>query len=66
MGHLRRLWLDAGNLFAANQLPSWSHLLGTDTLGRDVLSRLLVGDRVTLIGVAEALVVVLVLGVPLR
>ena len=56
---------NAGNLFGANQLPSWSHLLGTDTLGRDVLSRLLVGDRVTLIGVAEALIVVLVLGVPL-
>jgi peptide/nickel transport system permease protein len=56
---------DAGDLFAANQLPSWSHLLGTDTLGRDVLSRLLVGDRLTLVGVAEALVVVLVLGVPL-
>ena len=55
---------DAGNLFAANQLPSWAHVLGTDTLGRDVLSRLLVGDRVTLIGVAEALVVFLVLGVP--
>jgi peptide/nickel transport system ATP-binding protein/peptide/nickel transport system permease protein len=55
---------NAGNLFAANQLPSWSHLLGTDTLGRDVLSRLLVGDRVTLIGVAEALIVVLVLAVP--
>jgi peptide/nickel transport system permease protein len=56
---------NAGNLFDANQLPSWAHLLGTDTLGRDVLSRLLVGDRVTLIGVAEALIVVLVLGVPL-
>jgi peptide/nickel transport system permease protein len=56
---------NAGDLFAASQLPSWSHLLGTDTLGRDVLSRLLVGDRVTLIGVAEALVVVLALGVPL-
>jgi peptide/nickel transport system permease protein len=56
---------DAGNLFAANQLPGWSHLLGTDTLGRDVLSRLLVGDRVTLVGVAEALIVVLILGVPL-
>jgi len=56
---------DAGDLFAANQLPSWSHLLGTDTLGRDVLSRLLVGDRVTLIGVVEALVVLLVLAVPL-
>jgi peptide/nickel transport system permease protein len=56
---------NAGDLFAANQLPSWSHLLGTDTLGRDVLSRLLVGDRVTLVGVVEALVVVLVLAVPL-
>ena len=56
---------DAGNLFAANQLPGWSHVLGTDTLGRDVLSRLLVGDRVTLVGVGEALVVFLVLGVPL-
>jgi peptide/nickel transport system permease protein len=56
---------NAGNLFGADQLPSWSHLLGTDTLGRDVLSRLLVGDRVTLVGVVEALAVVLVLGVPL-
>jgi peptide/nickel transport system permease protein len=56
---------NAGNLFGANKLPSWSHLLGTDTLGRDVLARLLVGDRVTLVGVAEALIVVLVLGVPL-
>ena len=56
---------NAGDLLAANHLPGWSHLLGTDTLGRDVLSRLLVGDRVSLIGVAEALVVVLVLGLPL-
>jgi len=56
---------NAGDLFGANQLPSWSHLLGTDTLGRDVLSRLLVGDRVTLVGVVEALVVVLVMAVPL-
>jgi peptide/nickel transport system permease protein len=56
---------NAGNLFDASRLPSWAHPLGTDTLGRDVLSRLLVGDRVTLIGVAEALIVVLILGVPL-
>jgi peptide/nickel transport system permease protein len=56
---------NAGNLFGADQLPSRAHLLGTDTLGRDVLSRLLVGDRVTLVGVVEALAVVLILGVPL-
>lgn len=55
---------NAGDLFAANRLPGRSHLLGTDTLGRDVLARLLVGDRVTLIGIAEALIVVLVLAVP--
>jgi peptide/nickel transport system permease protein len=56
---------NAGDLFGADQLPSWSHLLGTDTLGRDVLGRLLVGDRVTLVGVVEALVVVVILGLPL-
>jgi peptide/nickel transport system permease protein len=53
----------AGDLLAARQGPSWTHVLGTDALGRDVLDRLLVGTRVTLIGVAEALVVVLLLGI---
>src|SRR5215207_10173753 len=28
--------------------PSWTHPLGTDTLGRDVLSRILHGARLTL------------------
>ena len=46
---------NAGDLLGVRQGPSWEHLLGTDTLGRDVLDRLLVGTRVTLIGVAEAL-----------
>jgi peptide/nickel transport system permease protein len=55
----------AGDLTAIDQGPSSAHLLGTDALGRDVLERLLVGTQVTLLGVAEALVVVLVLGVPL-
>lgn len=37
--------------------PSLSHLLGTDSLGRDVLSRLLYGARVSLlVGVLSALV----------
>lgn len=55
----------AGNLAEASQGPSSAHLLGTDTLGRDVLDRLLVGTRVTLVGVVEALIVILALGVPL-
>ena len=45
--------------------PTAGHLLGTDSLGRDILSRLLYGGRSTLLGVAEALLVFLVLGVVL-
>jgi peptide/nickel transport system permease protein len=43
--------------------PSSGHLLGTDELGRDILSRLLYGGQSTLLGVVEALLVYLVLGV---
>lgn len=55
----------AGDLLAIRQGPSPRHLLGTDTLGRDVLSRLLVGTGVSMFGVAVALVIVVLLGVPL-
>ncbi len=54
----------AGDLDAVREVPSLTHPLGTDTLGRDVLQRLLVGSNVTLVGVAQALLVVLVIGVP--
>ena len=53
------------DLSAIQQLPSLSHLLGTDSVGRDVLSRILFGGRVTLEGAFEAVVVALALGVPL-
>ena len=33
--------------FAAQQSPSMKHLFGTDELGRDVLSRVLYGSRVS-------------------
>lgn len=43
--------------------PSAVHPLGTDMLGRDVLSRVFYGAQVTLAGVAEAVLTALVLGV---
>lgn len=46
----------------AFQPPSSEHLLGTDSAGRDVLSRLLVGGRLTLLGALLALVVAVVIG----
>jgi peptide/nickel transport system permease protein len=56
---------NAGDLYHVLAGPSWAHPLGTDSAGRDVLERLLVGTRITLIGIAEALVVALAAGVPL-
>lgn len=47
----------ATNPLAVNQPPSAQHLLGTDQLGRDILSRLLYGARVSLLG--ASLIVVL-------
>ncbi|MTD52734.1 dipeptide/oligopeptide/nickel ABC transporter permease/ATP-binding protein [Amycolatopsis pithecellobii] len=44
--------------------PSAQHLLGTDNLGRDILSRLLHGGQVSLLGVAYAVAVLLIGGVP--
>ncbi|SJZ86971.1 nickel ABC transporter permease subunit NikC [Consotaella salsifontis] len=43
--------------------PSLAHWLGTDHLGRDILSRLIVGTRVSLGSVAITLAVILVLGI---
>lgn len=43
--------------------PSWSHLLGTDVLGRDVLSNLLVGSRTTLITAFLVVIITMALGV---
>ncbi len=42
--------------------PTGKHLLGTDQLGRDVLSRLLYGGQISLEGVAETVLVALGLG----
>src|SRR5690606_24815792 len=44
--------------------PSAEHVLGTDELGRDVLSRLLMGSRVSLLAAVQGTVVALAIGVP--
>jgi peptide/nickel transport system permease protein len=52
------------DLTALAQGPSAHHLLGTDELGRDVLSRLMFGGGTLLAGAAEATGVAFLLGVP--
>lgn len=46
------------------QAPSGKHLLGTDYVGRDVLSRLMAGTRLSVVGALEAVAIAAVLGVP--
>jgi ABC-type dipeptide/oligopeptide/nickel transport system permease subunit len=45
--------------------PSWTHWLGTDNQGRDMLSRVLFGARISLILAVGSQLLVLALGVPL-
>jgi peptide/nickel transport system permease protein len=53
------------NLSASLAPPSGSHLLGADKMGRDLLSRLLYGGRVTLINAVAVVLISAVIGVPL-
>jgi peptide/nickel transport system permease protein len=43
--------------------PSWEHLMGTDQLGRDVLSRMLYGGRISLLVGVVSVVVAMFIGV---
>ena len=54
---------DYQNLELGASAPSSAHLFGTDTLGRDLLSRLLYGSRVSLMVGFVATAVALVIGV---
>jgi ABC-type dipeptide/oligopeptide/nickel transport systems, permease components len=47
------------------QPPSAEHLLGTDELGRDVLSRLIMGSRVSLLAAVQGTAVAIAIGLPL-
>lgn len=47
------------------QGPSADHWLGTDDLGRDVLSRMIYGSRIAVIAAAEATGLAVLIGVPI-
>jgi len=53
-----------GSLELRLQGPSWAHWLGTDELGRDVLSRLLYGSAISLEIQVTAVVLTMLIGVP--
>ena len=53
-----------GNLLHATEGPSAKYLLGTDGQGRDILSRLIFGARVSLSVAFAAQIVILLVGVP--
>jgi oligopeptide transport system permease protein len=55
----------SGQLQQANRLPSTAHWLGTDALGRDELTRLMWGGRVSLTVAIGAQVIVMLIGVSL-
>ena len=55
---------NAQSLSDSLQSPSGAHWLGTDELGRDVLSRLIYGSRVSLTAALQAVVIAVLLGVP--
>lgn len=53
------------DILSATQGPSSAHLLGTDALGRDILSRLIYGARLSLLGPALIVMIATVLGATL-
>lgn len=55
----------AQDLQAVLDRPGGEHLLGTDQVGRDVLSRMLFAARISLLAAAQAVLVAVALGVPL-
>lgn len=54
---------DVQKLSDAHRPPSWEHLFGTDSLGRDVFARTLVGGRVSLAVGLVSVVFSIVIGV---
>ena len=56
---------DEQDLLSALEPPSLAHLFGTDSLGRDILSRVIIGTRFTLTATLVSVAVALIAGVAL-
>ena len=56
---------DQLNILSSNEGPSAGHLLGTDELGRDLLSRLIWGARLSLLGPALIVLIETIVGTTL-
>jgi peptide/nickel transport system permease protein len=56
---------NGGDLLRTMEGPSSEHWLGTDGLGRDVLSRLLFGARVALLAATQVVLIAVLVGVPI-
>lgn len=56
---------DKSNLSHVNEAPSATYLLGTDYIGRDLLSRIIYGTRITLLVGLGAQLIVLAIGIPI-
>jgi peptide/nickel transport system permease protein len=54
---------DQPNILASNEGPSSAHVLGTDSVGRDILSRIIYGARLSLLGPALVVAAATVAGV---
>ncbi len=51
------------DLLHRNSPPNWNHILGTDELGRDMLARLAIGARVSLVVAATSTVAAVLIGI---
>ena len=56
---------ELSDLSSKLQPPSWAHPFGTDSLGRDMLTRVLYGGRISLFVGLMVVVITLVIGVPI-
>ena len=61
--YVEKAFAEQANVVAKVHFPTWSHVLGGDNIGRDLLSRVIHGARVTLTVSMTALVAGLLVGV---